>query len=172
MEPAFYRGDLLFLTNPPSSAFKTGDITVYQIPGVDIPIVHRVIETHDVAREWVITHSSLIALHLYALLLVCHRYPTFFFLKINIPMLMHHLRSRLSNTTHIHINQKLLTKGDNNYMDDIQLYQGLDWLERKHIVGKVQGYVSSSMHDIMIRIVSDATISDFSPILAMSQSLW
>lgn len=47
MEPAFYRGDLLFLTNPPSSSFKTGDITVYQIPGVDIPIVHRVIETHD-----------------------------------------------------------------------------------------------------------------------------
>ena len=87
-------------------------------------------------------------------------------------MLMHHLRSRLSNTTHIHINQKLLTKGDNNYMDDIQLYQGLDWLERKHIVGKVQGYVYSSMRDIMIRIVSHATISDFSPILAMSQSLW
>ena len=37
--------------------------------------------------------------------------------------------------------QLLLTKGDNNYVDDIELYQGLEWLERKHIVGKVRGYV-------------------------------
>ena len=61
MEPAFYRGDLLFLTNPPSSSYKTGDITVYQIPGVDIPIVHRVIETHDV-------RGLVVSLHLYQLL--------------------------------------------------------------------------------------------------------
>lgn len=51
MEPAFYRGDLLFLTNPPQTFYKTGDITVYQIPGVDIPIVHRVIEAHDLGKE-------------------------------------------------------------------------------------------------------------------------
>ena len=48
MEPAFYRGDLLFLTNPASERYHTGDITVYKIPGADIPIVHRVLETHDV----------------------------------------------------------------------------------------------------------------------------
>ena len=48
MEPAFYRGDILFLTNPASERYKTGDITVYKIPGADIPIVHRVLETHDV----------------------------------------------------------------------------------------------------------------------------
>ena len=54
MEPAFYRGDLLFLTNPTSERYNLGDITVYKIPGVDIPIVHRVIETHDAAsKEWV-----------------------------------------------------------------------------------------------------------------------
>lgn len=35
--------------------------------------------------------------------------------------------------------QLILTKGDNNHIDDIELYQGLDWLERKHIVGKVRG---------------------------------
>ena len=34
--------------------------------------------------------------------------------------------------------QLLLTKGDNNPVDDIDLYQGLEWLERKHIVGKVR----------------------------------
>lgn len=47
MEPAFYRGDILFLTNPPRAKFDVGDITVYKIPGEDIPIVHRVIEAHD-----------------------------------------------------------------------------------------------------------------------------
>ncbi len=51
MEPAFYRGDLLFLTNPSDQRYKTGDITVYNIPGADIPIVHRVIETHDVVTK-------------------------------------------------------------------------------------------------------------------------
>jgi hypothetical protein len=35
--------------------------------------------------------------------------------------------------------QLLLTKGDNNPVDDIDLYQGLEWLERQHIVGKVRG---------------------------------
>jgi signal peptidase len=48
MEPAFYRGDLLFLTNPASERYHTGDITVYKIPGAGIPIVHRVMETRDV----------------------------------------------------------------------------------------------------------------------------
>jgi signal peptidase I len=48
MEPAFYRGDILFLINPVLERYTTGDITVYKIPGADIPIVHRVLETHDV----------------------------------------------------------------------------------------------------------------------------
>ncbi|ELU42897.1 peptidase s24-like domain-containing protein [Rhizoctonia solani AG-1 IA] len=90
MEPAFYRGDLLFLTNFPNVPYQIGDITVYKIPGQDIPIVHRVLETHT-------QNASL---------------PT---------------------------EQLLLTKGDNNSLDDIELYRGLRWLERKHIVGKVQG---------------------------------
>lgn len=46
MEPAFYRGDLLFLSMP-SGALKVGDIPVYKVPGADIPIVHRIIETHN-----------------------------------------------------------------------------------------------------------------------------
>ncbi|CAE6424321.1 unnamed protein product [Rhizoctonia solani] len=92
MEPAFYRGDLLFLTNFPNVPYQIGDITVYKIPGQDIPIVHRVLETHT-------QNASL---------------PT---------------------------EQLLLTKGDNNSLDDIELYRGLRWLERKHIVGKVQGFL-------------------------------
>ncbi|KAJ6573330.1 putative signal peptidase [Mycena sp. CBHHK59/15] len=44
--------------------------------------------------------------------------------------------------------QSLLTKGDNNDVDDLSLYRGLERLEKKHIVGKVRcilpliGYVS------------------------------
>jgi len=103
MEPAFYRGDLLFLTNPPNQLYKTGDITVYKIPGADIPIVHRVLETHDTKSKKSKSVSA-------------------------VPL------SR----------QRLLTKGDNNPVDDVELYKGLEWLERKHIIGKVRGYVPSS----------------------------
>lgn len=39
--------------------------------------------------------------------------------------------------------QLVLTKGDNNPVDDIALYRGLKYLERKHVVGKVRGYVST-----------------------------
>ncbi|KZS91839.1 hypothetical protein SISNIDRAFT_413584 [Sistotremastrum niveocremeum HHB9708] len=109
MEPAFYRGDLLFLTNPPTSAYKTGDITVYNAPGGAIPIVHRVLETHDLV------------------------------IKLTVDDVV--------------VPQLLLTKGDNNQEDDIQLYNGLEYLERKHIVGKVNGflpyvgYVTIAMND-------------------------
>ncbi|KAJ7594252.1 signal peptidase complex catalytic subunit SEC11 [Mycena floridula] len=112
MEPAFYRGDLLFLTNPTSEKYKTGDITVYKIPGADIPIVHRVLETHDIDRI-----------------------------------------TKVGRKTQQPGDQLLLTKGDNNYVDDIELYQGLEWLERRHIVGKVRGflpyvgYVTIAMND-------------------------
>lgn len=45
MEPAFARGDLLFLTLGQKN-FEVGDITVYRIPGKEIPIVHRLMEYH------------------------------------------------------------------------------------------------------------------------------
>ncbi|KAI0772947.1 hypothetical protein BD413DRAFT_473757 [Trametes elegans] len=113
MEPAFYRGDLLFLTNPTDQRYQVGDITVYKIPGADIPIVHRVLETHDFVSK----NKGLVA------------------------------------AAPVVDKQLLLTKGDNNHIDDIELYQGLEWLERKHIVGKVRGflpyigYVTIAMND-------------------------
>lgn len=101
MEPAFYRGDLLFLVNPRNQRYETGDITVYRVPGQDIPIVHRVLETHDVAK----------------------------------------IVNGVREATPRPENQLLLTKGDNNHLDDVELYQGLDWLEHKHIIGKVRGFL-------------------------------
>ncbi|OCH88732.1 hypothetical protein OBBRIDRAFT_733936 [Obba rivulosa] len=113
MEPAFYRGDLLFLTNPPNQRYEIGDITVYKVPGADIPIVHRVLETRDLVSN----NKGMVA------------------------------ASPLAQE------QLLLTKGDNNHIDDIELYQGLEWLERRHIIGKVRGflpyvgYVTIAMND-------------------------
>lgn len=50
MEPAFHREEMLFLINPPNTWYEIADITVYKIPGHDIPIVHRILETHDVVK--------------------------------------------------------------------------------------------------------------------------
>jgi signal peptidase len=46
MEPAFQRGDILFLWNR-ESRVKVGDVVVYNIKGKDIPIVHRVMRQHS-----------------------------------------------------------------------------------------------------------------------------
>ena len=88
---------------------------MYKIPGADIPIVHRVLETHDVVSKECVTPSS-------------HRAAD----------------PRLSACSYVAASplaqpQLLLTKGDNNPVDDLDLYQGLEWLERRHIIGKVQG---------------------------------
>lgn len=42
MEPAFQRGDLLFLWNRGQET-QVGEVVVYNVRGKDIPIVHRVI---------------------------------------------------------------------------------------------------------------------------------
>jgi len=47
MEPAFQRGDLLFLTNYEEEDIRVGEIVVFKIDGRDIPIVHRVLKLHE-----------------------------------------------------------------------------------------------------------------------------
>uniref|UniRef100_A0A0K8TQ36 Signal peptidase complex catalytic subunit SEC11 n=1 Tax=Tabanus bromius TaxID=304241 RepID=A0A0K8TQ36_TABBR len=47
MEPAFHRGDLLFLTNYQDEPVRVGEIVVFKVEGRDIPIVHRVIKLHE-----------------------------------------------------------------------------------------------------------------------------
>lgn len=46
MEPAMYRGDLLFLSMP-TGPLNVGDIVVYNTVNGGTPIVHRILETHD-----------------------------------------------------------------------------------------------------------------------------
>jgi len=47
MEPAFFRGDLLFLTNHREEPIRVGEIVVFKVEGREIPIVHRVIKIHE-----------------------------------------------------------------------------------------------------------------------------
>lgn len=47
MEPAFQRGDILFLWNRENTV-NVGDIVVYNAPQRDIPIVHRVLREHKI----------------------------------------------------------------------------------------------------------------------------
>ena len=88
MEPAFQRGDILFLSNR-DPLISTGDIVVFKVSGRDIPIVHRVLRVH--------THAS-----------VNGSEPQ----------------------------SDFLTKGDNNPVDDRNLY-AVDqlWLQRPQVLG-------------------------------------
>ncbi|KAJ3047794.1 Signal peptidase complex catalytic subunit S11C [Rhizophlyctis rosea] len=90
MEPAFQRGDLLFLTLG-REPISVGEICVFKIEGKDVPIVHRVIELHNDAKTG---------------------------------------------------EQFILTKGDNNPVDDRGLYQpGQMWIKREHVIGRVKGFL-------------------------------
>ena len=50
MEPAFYRGDILFL-NMGTAPLRTGEVVVYNLADKDIPIVHRIIQVHERADK-------------------------------------------------------------------------------------------------------------------------
>jgi signal peptidase I len=88
MEPAFQRGDILFLNNARHEVF-VGDVVVFKIKNRDIPIVHRILKVHKDALTGEV---------------------------------------------------ELLTKGDNNRVDDRGLYApGQLWLKREDILGKAVG---------------------------------
>lgn len=88
MEPAFQRGDILFLNNAVPEV-HVGDVVVFKIKDRDIPIVHRILKVH-LDKE----------------------------------------TGRVD----------LLTKGDNNRVDDRGLYApGQLWLNRDDILGKAVG---------------------------------
>jgi signal peptidase len=88
MEPAFQRGDVLFLWNRNEKS-EVGDIVVYEIQQKPVPIVHRVLREHHNSKK-----------------------------------------------------QLLLTKGDNNPVDDLGLYAyGQNYLNKERdIIGTVKGY--------------------------------
>ena len=89
MEPSFYRGDILIVTNL-NEPYVTGDIVVYQMSH-DIPIVHRLITVQEIEKDG---------------------------------------------------EAYLLTKGDNNHIDDRGLYDDdYLYLNKKHILGKIRAQI-------------------------------
>ena len=50
MEPAFQRGDILFLWNR-NKYSEVGDIVVYEVDNKQIPIVHRVLREHHSTKD-------------------------------------------------------------------------------------------------------------------------
>lgn len=126
MEPAFQRGDLLFLWNRSPRA-ELGEIVVYNVRGKDIPIVHRVVRTFPQIEgkakkvkevNECVLHSASICCEQFLTRRICHR-------ASSVPPNM------------------LLTKGDNNIADDTELYaKNQDFLHREEdIVGSVRGYM-------------------------------
>ncbi|KAL9586864.1 MAG: hypothetical protein Q9212_000608 [Teloschistes hypoglaucus] len=115
MEPAFQRGDLLFLWNRGQNT-QIGEIVVYNVRGKDIPIVHRVVRRYG--------GRSVLSAYLHSAV-------------EDRPALLANIRDGRDSPL------KLLTKGDNNLADDTELYaKGQDYLERsKDIIGSVVGYV-------------------------------
>lgn len=113
MEPAFHRGDLLFLTNYPEEPVRVGEIVVFKIDGRDIPIVHRVLKVHE-------KYNSICSI-------TCNWW--FFGNNFLIPF-------RNNGTV------KFLTKGDNNSVDDRGLYApGQLWLTKNDVVGRARGFL-------------------------------
>eukprot|EP00953_Heterococcus_sp_UTEX-ZZ885_P016320 9178-Heterococcus_DN1.PRE.1 len=49
MEPAFQRGDILFLNNQ-NDPIRVGEVVVFKIKDRDIPIVHRIMKVHENQR--------------------------------------------------------------------------------------------------------------------------
>ena len=121
MEPAFQRGDLLFLWNRDQAA-EVGEIVVYNVKGKDIPIVHRVVRSF----------SSPAAIE------ASDRYNCPNHERLAAPANAEECSGMTMTPS-----PKLLTKGDNNQADDTELYaRGQSYLDRKEdIIGSVRGYV-------------------------------
>ena len=108
MEPAFQRGDILFLTNF-DNPIEVGEIVVFKVAGRDIPIVHRVLRVHE---RKLLTEGSI---------------PDY--------VMPWSLNAANYSATG---GEDYLTKGDNNSIDDRNLYApGQLWLQRSEVLGRV-----------------------------------
>lgn len=133
MEPAFQRGDILLLDNNRPD-IHVGDIVVFKIAGALLPglvATNLAQRTRDLLLLLMLALMSrfIVRLFVYASLSYCA--------GRDIPIVHRVLR------VHVHRNAQgdesvdYLTKGDNNSVDDRNLYApGQLWLKRSEIVGK------------------------------------
>ena len=118
MEPAFQRGDILFLTNL-DDPIAVGEIVVFKVAGRDIPIVHRVLRVHE--RGLLTAESAPPTTSAFSLAAA----PP--------PPAPAHAPGAAPGAV------DFLTKGDNNNIDDRNLYApGHLWLQRGEILGRAR----------------------------------
>lgn len=113
MEPAFQRGDILFLYNRKTvnedtglEIQRVGDIVVYNLDNREVPIVHRVINEYQIESKKTSKQNG----------------------------------NKRAFSNH---KQYLLTKGDNNNIHDVSLYgRGKKYLNtERDILGTVKFYI-------------------------------
>ena len=158
MEPAFKRGDILFLSlNKKKGSRKNsteneeydeertrvGEIIVFSIDGRDIPIVHRVIKSHfhpsssyyaaAAAAEKDKDKDEDVA---------TRRGGGGGGSSSSSSSDRSDDNGGNESVSSSSFKHEMLTKGDNNYMDDIGLYApGQKWLNEKHVMGRTVGYL-------------------------------
>lgn len=133
MEPAFARGDILFLTNFASDSYEIGDIPVYKMYVPRFPFVALFPPPKSLIAIYSTSTSFSLDFRLSP--------------GANIPIVHRIIQSHTSTVTHPNgtttQTQLMLTKGDNNPTDDLGLYhsymRGMKWLKRDMVVGKVRG---------------------------------
>lgn len=119
MEPAFQRGDILFLTNL-DDPIAVGEIVVFKVAGRDIPIVHRVLRVHE---RGLLTAADAPPL------------TSPFSLEPPPPAPAPAHAAAPGSVGGV----DFLTKGDNNNIDDRNLYApGHLWLQRSEILGRAR----------------------------------
>jgi signal peptidase len=138
MEPAFQRGDILFLSNS-DDPVEVGDIVVFKIAGRDIPIVHRVLRAHEHTQSVLVDTSAGGG---------AEASPLFGSASDSSSSSSSPLSSwstwlwSLASPAHAAQTSKAadyLTKGDNNNVDDRNLYAaGQLWLQRGEILGRAR----------------------------------
>ena len=155
MEPAFKRGDILFLSlNKKKGSRKNsteneeydeertrvGEIIVFSIDGRDIPIVHRVIKSHfHPSSSSFASAASAAAEKDKDEDVATHRGGG---ASSSSSGDRSDDRSGNESVSSSSFKHEMLTKGDNNYMDDIGLYApGQKWLNEKHVMGRTVGYL-------------------------------
>ena len=132
MEPAYYRGDILFL-HMGRRPVRVGEVVVFNIEGRDIPIVHRVVKVHERrpgARDdevEILTKARPASLASSRCVQPLYAVPCL----LLAPWVAVNLRAVPPTI-----------QGDANYGNDYegQLYaDGQKWLNRNHIMGRVIG---------------------------------
>ena len=124
MEPAFYRGDVLFVWNR-AEVFDVGEVAVCWFEGRPLPMVHRIVQR---VPEYGVGRNE--------------RYYTTFLTAIAADRLLTYRAKSSALPTIEHPQYQYLTKGDNNDRDDTPLYPpGQPYVKRHEVIGTIKGYI-------------------------------